>query len=657
VPRGTNISGGSRNLNYLVGPLETFSLLIAATVLLPIFIFPGNQNLKISLILLALFNIGLIVIKIIGNKRTEALQIIVISMIALSYYWQKTTEWLVVNRDPGFYNLSFEEWRNNKFPIQVWPKNLNLPAGFQLNSGGFDLLSPNSTSVSIQGGIGYQKLGSVISGFFDKSNINHPNAILSVASLIVLYFFMKEFVDHKLALLGAIILGVSLPYIYISTSQFSETSTMLIGYLIFLNILRIKKQSVFISVFVIFILMVSVSTIRIDSPICILLPIIFYLTFTEKNSQKTSHTISILFASIFGTAIGQIIFINFSPAYGKALQNEIKFEWYLVIATLFLQVITILLSDEILNRIYKYLIYATKFFFIFLLFRPLYPFLTRKDKALINYYPEGKTYDENTLISFYWYYGPILIALLVYAVLKLSSKKSETTNPQRMMLSIFGTQLIGYFLTWNIAPDQPWASRRLVMFGYPILILIVLHFIYKTNFWKNKSQNNYTKKTLSGKIKHVETKLFSTKLKHSVVFCLLLANSLIAGLVFLNEHKPYEGLSTKLDETCRQIRKLSANEKPIILVGNSLYPLVQTFRTRCRVYGAVASEVEIDPIDSANLLNSFPGNNYKFIPIVENQTNFNLKEFRLQTYVIQPTLQSSPGSWDLITYRWYVPNE
>jgi hypothetical protein len=591
----------------------------------------------------------------------NALGPIALFLSSLYLFWTRTTEWVVVNRDPGFYALSFQNWSRHKFPLQVWPDHLPVPKGFQVNSGGFDLIPGKLNLVSTQGGVGFQRTGSLIGKLLGDKTVAHTNALLAAIFILIFFQFLKDRVSLFSAYTTCIVLGVSLPYLYIATSQFSELESMILGWLSFLVISRTSSKLKYLQIISLGVLLFCLSTVRIDAPLCVLLPGLIYLTLSSRPESDDFRDFSLILTGIVGTFAGQRVFGHFSPAYVHALKHEIQVEWGIVVVGLLVSIMYRCSSSRIVNLYNRMLKISVIIFYIFLLLRPLYPSLTRSDQALARFYPGGKTYDEFTIQSFIWYFGPFWLILSTLGIYAIFKNTDESFKKYSLWISILISELFGYFFTWNIAPDQPWASRRLVSFGYPILLAFGALFFDKKieKFSKVKQKVQRARKR-----KYKKTQIILGPTEKRVVLSLIILLAIIwpgnFGLKFFTQNRYYAGLNNPLLATCTYINQLPVKneQKKVLLISNDLYPLIQTFRTYCDLPAAVATDPTVDPILLSSTANKQNNNNYAYIAITSSASGLGkVRIFKAPVSVIHPTLSSSPNSWDLVNYQWVVHSE
>jgi hypothetical protein len=88
----------------------------------------------------------------------------------------------------------------------------------------------------------------------------------------------------------------------------------------------------------------------------------------------------------------------------------------------------------------------------------------------------ARTYDELSLTSTAWYFGwaVLLLSISGFAVVALRYRRGLTAD---WTTAIGAAVLLVplYFWAWHITPDQLWASRHLVMLGYPLLLVMATY--------------------------------------------------------------------------------------------------------------------------------------------------------------------------------------
>lgn len=88
----------------------------------------------------------------------------------------------------------------------------------------------------------------------------------------------------------------------------------------------------------------------------------------------------------------------------------------------------------------------------------------------------SRTYDEFPVVSTAWYFGWATLALAIAGLLLFAARGRRRALPRwAPVLGAVVAQLPLYFAAWHITPDQLWASRRLVGLGYPLLLVLAAY--------------------------------------------------------------------------------------------------------------------------------------------------------------------------------------
>jgi hypothetical protein len=546
-------------------------------------------------------------------------------------YWIYYAEQITINRDPGFYNLSFHLFReDSKTAALIWDSVDKFPAGFGADVPTITRVPGSLDQFTVQGAIGYQTFGSAAHTFLNEaSSFSHVNALLGAFCIYQLYKFCEKFFPCIESLLCVTVVGISMPFVFLATSAYSELLTFSL-ILVFLNFLLQRdlqiKSMIPLDYLVIALSAFSISISRIDSMICFVAPIFLYFGISQKGISKFPKKLLFVGTLVTPTLLGLWVFYIYSPEYVSDLAkyHYIEFEAFIMIAFAVYYLSTDLIGLKVNNLIQVLVKYSIPILFVLYSLRPLISLALGN----LNRNPIGNL-DEFTLLSFYWYFGPLLYLLSFIGIWKtLRSPKFKVFS---LPYSILVIQFLGYFATWQISPDQPWASRRLSTLGYPLLVFFAISILNISNPMK-------------------KFRFLSAAATTSMVLIPVLV---ISSPYFV--HSNYSGLQRNVDLTCNAIQKNTPQGRlPVLLVEHDIREMTQTFRGQCNIMGLASLKPELDVQKAAAQFN-LSTKKYYFIPLtIRGGTNYPLFRRTFKSDVLKPAYNHAPNSWETRLYDWQV---
>jgi hypothetical protein len=174
---------------------------------------------------------------------------------------------------------------------------------------------------------------------------------------------------------------------------------------------------------------------------------------------------------------------------------------------------------------------------------------------------QARTYDELTTISTAWYFGWFVLGLsivgLVWFALRTRYEDRDVWAP---VLGSFGVLLPLYFWAWHITPDQLWASRHLLMLGYPVLIMLA----------------TFAASKVVGLIPQARPSSFLRPILAVALVLLFLVPTIMTTkpVAFVRQ---YDGIATMLDRTCAAIdSRITDPEHTVVLITGGYAGSLQT---------------------------------------------------------------------------------
>ncbi len=439
------------------------------------------------------------------EKKLCGLLLIVGVIIWTGFNGLHTSQHVYTNRDPATYAVT-GAWLTKHDNLHIAKPNVvsNL-AGVNYTSAGFGQ-STKDREIFAQGvhllpallGLGGRVVG--------VGAMLHINVIFGAVALMAIYGFARFLVRPRWALVATTILAGSLPLIYFSRDTYTEplTAAFIFGCLSLIWLAQTtKKYSLW---FLAGILAGAGAMVRIDAYLTIAAIVgaamMFVILADKKDRKRQSIQTGLL---LLGTAITAVIgwldVSRLSSGYYIDQLSHIKPELFLILAIFIAGILGALLAWH--TGILKWLDDKTRrwrgtavvvlviVFGLALASRPLWyqsyrvPHNPAKLLAAGRDPNPKRTYNESTLNWLAWYIGPIMViagfgglAIVSYRLLKSEKHRALLLLPA---VTVVGITSALYLVRPRIAPDQIWASRRLlpiIMPGFLVMGAVGLEQLY-----------------------------------------------------------------------------------------------------------------------------------------------------------------------------------
>ena len=504
-----------------------------------------------------------------------------IFVIVFLWYGATHSDWLRIDRDPGFIALGGKIFQNNPlFGIEL-SEFTRYPENVTISSPG--IYSIRGTNFSpLQGFPGTHEV------YAQLAIITNPNTYpLYVGPLLTaLVFFLTFKIVRKLTnslvipVLMVAIGSSAIPMLYTGRTTFSEPIILLLNLLLiyfhinFKALLRRNTYWICSSL-----LAFSSTLIRIDALITTVIPWLLYFYIVEIYPRRNSINKIKIF--IIQLVAGILILINlniaqrFSPRYFHVLLVFVQLQVVIfAFANLFLYLLLFLKlnpKNSHRNTLLKSLSVANLTLIVILVLRGLnvFPFNINFDKV----YPY-------TILSLTWYLTPIVLVYIVYLLMKiLSLKQVHASNTEISLLAISIIYLVVYGYDLGITIDEPWASRGLIRSIFPLTaILVVTAFCVIMKSLKSKNQ------------------IIEFRITNFVFLSIILLGTLIISrsFVLLQADK---GQSEFVQKVCLEVEKFS-NSSNIVVMDSSLQTWAGPIRESCKLNLVVLREESSFPTES-----------------------------------------------------------
>ncbi len=404
-----------------------------------------------------------------------------------------------VFRDPAVYALT-GQWlaHHASLPIPVHPEVFGSVTGLSFYSAGFD--------AGTIAGFVHPQFGNLLPGLLAVGGwlggdhlLLKVNPLIGAAALLAFYGLVRQYTGRAWALVAVLALGVSLPQLSFSRNTYSEPVTMLflVGGLALLREAQ-QRRKVWGYGLAGLVLAAAVLA-RVDGFLFLLaLPMLAAAVLAAAPAGRRREAAGQVGALLLGAAVPAAVAManlaNLSPSYyrdrGGELDTTAKAAAAIAVAGV--AVVILAWSTRLLHRIAaataRWLPVAGAAFVVVLAAaaasRPLW-YVARDNRALVSTSDyitflqkadrlpiDGtRTYAEQSLEWFSWYWGPITLALAVlgmaFGVHQLLKRRDLRLVAPISMLMLAGL----YILKPSIVPDQIWAMRRYLPVVIPGLLL------------------------------------------------------------------------------------------------------------------------------------------------------------------------------------------
>ena len=500
-------------------------------------------------------------------------------------------QWFVIERDPGFYSTTGRWFANhNSFPLESGTTAITsaVPG---LTSASYAYIQLPSGNILSQGGPLLPILLGHFQRFFGFSGLMWGNAILTGLALVALFAWSRSFLSGWWALVPPVAMAVALPTLYVARSAFSEGVTMLFlfGGLALLTS-ALSRADVRLAV-IATATMGATTFSRLDGVavgglVAVLALGIWVIASDHEPWAAAAVAKRAVIPAVAVPFIAIAIYAITTPEYLFRLRWETASEFVgLVLAAL----LVTRLADRVLpirgafsrnfathqDVIYRLITSILTGAFLLLASRPLWEKVRlplnlqdgyQHEVALVQVMngqapDQARTYDELTIISTAWYFGWFVLALSVVGLLWFAVRsRQENRDVWAPVLGSLGVLLPLYFWAWHITPDQLWASRHLLMLGYPLLVMLA----------------TFATSRIIGLVpRHGIAAVARPALATAGVLLVLVPTLLTTKPVALV--RQYDGIATMFDRTCAQIQsRISDPDHSVVLITGGYAGSLQT---------------------------------------------------------------------------------
>jgi len=509
-------------------------------------------------------------------------------------------EWFLVERDPGFYATT-AKWfaTHNEFPIQNGTADItNAIRG--LTSTGYGYYDAGPGQEFSQGGPLLPVMLGHLQRILGPSGLPWGNVIFAGLGLVAFFAWARRIVPGWWALLAPATCALALPVLYMARSTFSESVALLLcvgGFALLTDgFVRASPRLIALG-------SLTAATATLDRPdgvavgglVVVAATGIWLLTTDRDPGLARRVTMAAVAPAVLMPLVSLVIYAVVTPGYLLHLKWEVGSEVLVLLAAAF---VVVLLGhrlswvrgrwSDLVDHNRGLVARGTALFslaaLVFLTMRPLWT-KVHVELDLKNGYQQevagvqrmndqvvdpSRTYDELTTVSTSWYFGWVVLvlaglALLVFALTKGPGVHSRFREPWAVVIATLLVLIPLYFWAWHITQDQLWASRHLVMMGYPVLVLLASYAAYRiTDSVRFGSHDS----ALRGAV--------ALALVGSFVIPTVRATSPLATAI------QYGGMSPILTQTCAAIDALAQGKTRVFALFTG--PLAGAFQTPVGVW-------------------------------------------------------------------------
>jgi len=435
-----------------------------------------------------------------GNRLLDGAAVLVtLAFAALNVRYSAQN--ISVFRDPAAYAVT-GQWlvHHGSLPIPVEAEVFGAVPGVSFSSAAFDP-GPAAGFVYPQYGNLLPGLLAVAGWLYSDGLLLKLNAMIGSVALLGFYGLVRQYTARVWALVAVIVLGVSLPQLHFSRNSYSEPVTMLflVGGLALLR--EVQRRGSTRGYGLAGLVLGSAALARIDGLYFLLaVPLLAAATLAIASPERRRDATRKVAALLLGVAVPVVVaMVNLatlsSPLYLDNLGSELAMIAAAAVAITVVGAVAVVLAwrTRLLHRLAaatgRWLpgvgAAAVMVLAAVAASRPLWyvgripdapepqiHYITFLQKANGLPLDGTRSYAEQTMLWFSWYYGPVTVALGVLGV-AFGVHRLLRRGDLRLLapLAMFLSAALLYVTVPSIVPDQIWAMRRYLPVVIPGLLL------------------------------------------------------------------------------------------------------------------------------------------------------------------------------------------
>jgi hypothetical protein len=615
--------------------LTVFTLLVLFTcvILRVVFQFSGLNNTSLSdfLIFLLALTLCALFLKNYFEFRRRKSTVILYPLFGLPlfiYFGYTHSSWIRIDRDPGFIavgakifqsaNQLYFTFFNSPIIDNSHVLKTALGSGFDELSGGRVVLQDFPGAIQF---FAFMNRCLSINGY---PFLVGPFLALLCASILI-QILQNLFGGFIKPLLFTIGFFLTIPGLYVFRSTFTESIELACMLLVIRLIQIFEKSNLYHAkktISLIFFISGFSVLVRADAILTLLVPIQIYFIYHSSQNDEIRRFIRKIQPYMFFTIIVLILIdYAYSPVYFKANSSVLYAQTF----TSLIMCVIIFIHKSV-NKLSKFLL--SRFIrTIFLIEFLTLIFLVLRSIGVIDFHSSDlwKIYPKSTSALSWYYSRPTLILYLASILwLAINYGKREISASRFMLAPLNGILIVTYFYDLGIAPDHPWASRRMVYFMIPLVFFTILN--------------------VSGEFKYITKLNPLSNAVRSPNISKFLVLAVVIGLIVPS--KPFLRLRDRYDqpkyaqEVCNRIKFYSLGTSDPVFFSKSLSSWIHAIYSTCpgRFY---IFQTETNP--SYQTLKNIMG---------QEVTKYSLKD-----YLYVSSTPTSPGTSVRMSYPSYVATE
>ncbi len=408
---------------------------------------------------------------------------------------------LIISRDPGTYAVT-SQWLVNHSSTDVDTQFRLFGDSPQIQSSSSGIgRRPELGHVYPQGSHGLPAVLSVAGSLFGSRVMYAFNCVLGGLALLAVYGFGRQVVGRFGALVGAGLLGTTLPQIYFSRDTYTEPLSQLLvfgGLALLLSARRGRPLDWGIAGLV----LAGGCLVRIDAFLVLsagLLSAGLWLALARRGQRRTTgiDTAALLVGGAVPAVLGYLDLKHFAAGYLHTLEDQFHLIMKLTVVSTVGAVVLVAVAwaTPLLARLADLrpvmrarlglaagglLVLGM----VVLALRPLFmtshgivgpgqmALITRLQREEGRTVDAGRSYAESTISWMTWYLGTLAVVLGVLGLAVLVARSVRRGDPMLVpFFLVLGITGLNYLVNPSITPDQLWAIRRYVPTVLPGLAL------------------------------------------------------------------------------------------------------------------------------------------------------------------------------------------
>lgn len=313
------------------------------------------------------------------------------------------------------------------------------------------------------------------------------NAVIGLASLLVLYYFTKEFFSQKSAVVAMGLMVLEPAQLWgVRITETEILSQLLLFLAMYVMMSGWKKKNTVYFGWAGFLLGIGCMN-RIDTYIYgvgLAVGLVYCILWKKEYRKKLyvvcgGYLVFGVLALWYGWVFSHIYIVEHWQAgvlSGILFLNVICFAVAAIVALVEARV-KLEIPNIVLNIIQKKRLLWGAFGILFLVF--MYAYFIR---------PYGSSdFTKRAMIEFCWYTSVPLVILAIYGLYRLLSNKQESSEQYFTFFWVFLASVFAYIIRPSITADHMWASRRWISANIPFIILMGAYGITEIHLLSQKT--------------------------------------------------------------------------------------------------------------------------------------------------------------------------